>query len=84
MKSEEIYNAWKEQKSQVDIDQNFPDNVMNQIYTYEQAKGKPLFDVQWFVELISASPLAKTAMVAAGALAGLIRAAFMLYAAFGT
>ena len=84
MKNEEIYNAWKEQKSQVDIDQNFQDNVMNQIYTYEQAKGKPLFDVQWFVELISTSLLGKAAVLTTAFFGGVIRVAVMLYVAFGT
>ena len=41
MKSEEIYNAWKEHKSQIGIRKNFADELMNLIYQYEQKKRKP-------------------------------------------
>lgn len=78
MKSEEVYGTWKEEKNQVDIRENFTDEVMNQVYQYAQKKRKPLFDVQWLIELISAHPLAKAGLVAAGAVTGLIRLAFMI------
>ncbi len=84
MKSEEIYNAWKEQKSQVEIEKNFTDKVMNQVYIYEQNRRKPLFDVQRFFELISAHPLVKAGMIAAGVIAGFIRMAFTVYVFLGT
>lgn len=80
MKSEEVYNSWKEEKSQVDIRENFTDEVMNQIYQYERDKRKPLFDAQRLVELISAHPLAKVGLVAAGAVAGVVRVVVILYA----
>ncbi len=84
MKSEEIYNAWKEQKNQFETSPDFPDKVMNQIHNYEQAKRKPLFDVQWLIDVVSTRPLVKAAMIAAGAIGGIIRAALMLYVALGT
>jgi hypothetical protein len=84
MKSEEVFNAWKEEKSQIDLSENFADEVMNQVYQYAQKKREPLFDVQWLVELISAHPLAKAGLIAAGAVAGFIRMAFTVYMFLGT
>jgi len=78
MKSEEIYNAWKEQKSQIEVSSAFSGRVMNQIYQYEQAKRKPLFDMQRLVDIISAHTLAKAGLVAAGAAMGLVRLMFMI------
>jgi hypothetical protein len=78
MKSEEVYDTWKEEKSQIDIRQDFADKVMNQVYQYAQKKRKLLFDVQWLVELISAHPLAKAGLVATGAVTGLVRVAFVV------
>ena len=83
MKRQEVYNAWKEKKRQVDISEDFTDETMNQIHQYEQRKRKPLFDIQWFVELVSAHPLAKAGMIAAGAVAGFIRLVFVVYAVLG-
>ena len=80
MKSEKIYNAWKERKSQIDIRENFADEVMNQIYQYERDKGRPLFDVQRLIELISAHRFVKAGVVTAGAAAGLVRIIFVVYA----
>jgi hypothetical protein len=79
MKTEEIINGWKYRKSQIEVGQNFTEKVMNQIYQYEQKKRKPLFDVQWLIELICAHPLAKTGMVAVSVIAGFIRMAFTVY-----
>lgn len=84
MKSEEVYDTWKEEKSQIDIREDFADEVMNQVYQYAQKKRKLLFDVQWLVELISAHPLAKVGLVTAGAIAGFIRMAFTVYMFLGT
>lgn len=79
MKSEEIYDAWKERKSQIDLRGNFADEVMNQIYQYERDKGRPLFDVQRLIELISAHRFVKTGVVTAGVVAGLVRIMFVVY-----
>lgn len=80
MKSEEIYNAWKEQKSQIDIRENFADELMNQIYRYESEKRKPLFDAHRVIELISAHRFVKAGVVTAGAAIGLVRIMFVVYA----
>jgi hypothetical protein len=80
MRSEEIYNAWKEQKCQIDIRENFADEVMNQIYQYESEKRKRLFDGHRLIELISAHRFVKAAVVTVGAAAGLVRIMFVVYA----
>ena len=79
MKSEEIYNAWKERKSQIDIRENFADELMNQIYRYEREKRKPLFDAHRVIELISAHRFVKAGVVTAGAVTGLVRIMFVVY-----
>ena len=79
MKSEEIYDAWKERKSQIDLRENFADEVMNQIYQYERDKGRPLFDVQRLIELISAHRFVKAGVVTAGVVTGLVRIIFVVY-----
>ncbi len=80
MKSEEIYDSWKESKSQIDIRENFADEVMNRIYRYERDKGRPLFDVQRLIELISAHRFVKAGVVTAGVVTGLVRIMFVVYA----
>ena len=80
MKSEEIYDAWKEHKSQIDLRENFADEVMNRIYRYESDKRRSLFDVQRLIELISEHQLVKVAVVTAGAAAGLVRIMLVVYA----
>ncbi|NQT01404.1 MAG: hypothetical protein HQ580_05250 [Planctomycetes bacterium] len=79
MKSEEIYDTWKECKSQIDLRENFADEVMNRIYRYERDKGKPLFDVQRLIELISAHRFVKAGVVTASVVAGLARIMFVVY-----
>jgi hypothetical protein len=80
MKSEEIYNAWKERKSLIDIRENFADKLMNRIYQYESEKRKPLFDAHRIIELISAHRFVKAGVVTAGAAVGLVRVMFVFYA----
>jgi hypothetical protein len=80
MKSEEIYNAWKERKSQIDLRENFKGEVMNRIYRYERDKRKSLFDVQRLIELISEHRFAQAAVVTAGAVVGFVRISFVVYA----
>ena len=80
MKSNEIYNAWKEQKSQAELKVDFPDKVMRRISELEQRKRTPLFDWNKLMELVFSNPLAKAAMIAMGALVGAVRIAIMLYA----
>ncbi|MDH4240681.1 MAG: hypothetical protein OEW48_14070 [Phycisphaerae bacterium] len=83
MKTEEIYNAWKEQKSQIDVDKGFSDKVMSRINQYERQKRKPVFDGHRLIELISTRPLGKAAVVAAGAVIGFVRIAYVIYAFLG-
>ncbi len=79
MKTEEIINRWKEQRNQIDVGQNFTDNVMNRVYQYEQKKRSFLFNLQPLVETVSAHPLMQAAMFAVGALVGFVRLALMLH-----
>ena len=78
MKSEKAYNSWKDQKNQIEVGQNFTEEVMSKIYQYEQKKGKPSFDIYQLIEFISAQPLMKAGLVTAGALIGLVRLVFMI------
>jgi len=78
MKTEEIYNTWKEQKSQVEVGKGFSDKVMNQIRRYEQNKRKSLFDVQSLIEFMSAHTLAKAGLILTGGVVGFIRVVFVV------
>ncbi|MHC4087943.1 MAG: hypothetical protein ACYSU3_23310 [Planctomycetota bacterium] len=77
MNNEDIYNAWKKKKCQVEIRENFTDNVMTQICQYEQNKRKSLFDVQSLIELVSAHTLAKAGLILTGGIVGFIRVVLM-------
>jgi hypothetical protein len=83
MKTEEIYNTWKEQKSQIEVGKGFSGKVMSRIYQYEREKRKTLFDGHRLIELISTRPLGKAAVVAAGAVIGFVRITFVVYAFLG-
>ena len=78
MKRQEIYNAWKKEKRQIDIRESFTDDVMNQVYQYEQEKARQVFNMWWLIDLISVHPLAQAGLVVAGTVAGLIRIAFVV------
>jgi len=78
MKSQEIYNAWKEKKRQMDISKSFADSVMKQVYQYEQEEAKQVFNLGWLIDFISAHPLAQAGLVVAGTVVGLIRIAFVV------
>jgi hypothetical protein len=80
---EEIYNAWKEQKNQIELSQDFSRAVMDRVYQYEQGKGRTLLKPYQLIELISAHPFVKAAVVTAGAAAGLARIMFLAYAFLG-
>ncbi len=83
MNNEDIYNAWKKKKRQVEIRENFTDSVMNQIYQYEQNKRKSLFDVQSLIELMSAHTLAKAGLILTGGIVGFIRVVLMFRMVLG-
>jgi len=78
MKRQEVFNAWIEKTSQIDVRENFKDEVMKQIYQYEQKKRETSFNMRWFVDLISAHPLAQAALIAVGTMTGFIRVVFII------
>jgi len=84
MKRQEVYNAWKERKSQIEIAENFTDGVMIQVYQHAQKKRKPMFDIRQLAELISAHPLVQAGLIAAGAVAGFVRVAFVVCVFLGS
>jgi len=79
MKKNEVYESWRQEKSQIDIGQNFTGEVMDQINAWEQSRNFRWFNVARFVELISFHPLAKTGFVAAGAVTGIVRLIIMVH-----
>ena len=80
MKDREVYESWKQEKSQIDVSQNFTDQTMNQIYRWEQSRKSPLLKMERLIELISFHPLAKTGLVAAGGVTGIVRLIIMINA----
>ncbi|HUS71696.1 MAG TPA: hypothetical protein VMY06_01410 [Sedimentisphaerales bacterium] len=78
MNNEDIYNAWKEKKRQVEIRESFTDEVMTQIRQYEKNKRKSIFDVQSLIELMSAHTLAKAGLILTGGVVGFIRVVLMI------
>jgi len=80
MKDHEVYESWKQTKSQIDVSQNFTGRVMNQVYKLEQSRKSPLLKMERLIELISFHPLAKTGLVALGAITGIIRLIIMIHA----
>jgi hypothetical protein len=84
MKRREIYNAWKEAKRQIDISEDFSSRMLNRIHQYERERRKSLFDGHRLIELISAYPFAKAGLIAAGAVIGLVRIMFVVYAFLGS
>jgi hypothetical protein len=80
MKENEIYEAWKKEKRQIEVSQNFTDQVMNKVYQWEQSRKKPLFTIERLIELISYHPLAKIGLVFAGAVVGIVRVIIIILA----
>lgn len=78
MKENEVYKSWRQEKHQMDVSQNFADQVMKQVYQYEQNRNMPLLKMERLIELISFHPLAKTGLVAAGAVTGIVRLIIMI------
>ena len=79
MKNEELYKAWKENKGQIDISEDFSAKVIHRVNFYEENRRKPLFDINRLIEKISASTMAKAAMIAGGAIVGFVRIALMIH-----
>jgi hypothetical protein len=80
MKDHKVYESWKQEKRQIDVSQNFTGEVMDQINAWEQGRNYRRFDVARFIELISFYPLAKTGLVAVGAVTGIVRLIIMIQA----
>ena len=78
MKDNEVYESWKQEKRHIDASQNFTEQVMNQVYQWEQSRISPLFTMERLIELISFHPLAKTGLVAAGGVMGIVRLIIMI------
>ena len=74
MKSEELYEAWKETRRKVVPSENFIDNVVNQAYQYEHdEKEKTSRIMKLLVDFVSAHPFAQAALIAIGAMSGFMR-----------
>jgi len=80
MKDHEVYESWRQEKRQIEVSQNFTGKVMDQINAWEQSRHFRRFNVARFVELISFHPLAKTGLVAVGAITGILRLIIMIHA----
>jgi len=78
MKKKEVYESWRQDKRQIDVSQNFTDRVMNEIYRLEQNGNIIQLKTSKLIEMISFHPLAKTGLVAAGALTGIARVIIMI------
>jgi hypothetical protein len=78
MNSKDAYKTWIERRSQINVREQFTDEVMRRIYHYEQRKRISLFDYQRLVELISAHWSAQAALVVVGAVTGFIRLVFVI------
>ena len=83
MKEHELYKSWKEEKHRIDPSQNFTDNVMDQVYQWEQSRKSPRIIIERLVELISFHPLAKIGLVAIGAVVGAVRLIIMIQTILG-
>jgi hypothetical protein len=80
MKDHEVYKSWKQAKSQIDVSQNFTGEVMNHVYQLERSRNIPQLKMERLIELISFHPLAKTGLVAVGAVTGIVRLIIMINA----
>jgi len=78
MKPREIYDSWRQQKRQIDVDPAFADQVMTRIRAWDRQRRLPAFGVEKLVELISLHPVVRTALVATGAAAGFARIVVMI------
>lgn len=82
MKTEEIYDAWKKQKGEIQISPGFSERVMNQIDYYEQQRSARLFSREFFVALIS-HRFAKPVLIAGSLVIGICRIIFVIRFSLG-
>jgi uncharacterized protein (DUF488 family) len=80
MKDNEVYESWKQEKHQIDVSQNFSEQVMNKVYQWEQSRKSSRFAIERLIELISFHPIAKIGLVSVGAVAGIVRLIIMINA----
>ena len=83
MKNKEIYNIWKERKSNITVQPDFTDRLMSQINKIEQKKWKHFFTVDKF-NRISSYPLAKVGLIATSVIIGLFRITLVLHMFLGS
>lgn len=82
MKSDGIYESWRQEKRHIKVSQDFTDQVMDEIYQLGQNRNITQMKMNRLIELISFHPLAKTGLVAAGAVIGIVRVIVMILAIF--
>ena len=80
MKDHKVYESWKQAKSQIDVSQNFTDQVMNKVYQWEQSRNVYQLKMERLIELISFHPLAKIGLISAAAFTGIVRLIIMINA----
>jgi hypothetical protein len=80
MKSDEVYESWRQEKRQIEVSRNFTDRVMDEIFQLEQNRNIIQLKMNKLIELISFHPLAKTGLVAVGAVIGIVRVIIMILA----
>jgi hypothetical protein len=78
MKPHQLYDSWRQQKRQIDVDPAFADQVMARVHAWELQRRLPAFGIERLVELISPHPVVRAAFVAAGAAAGFARIVMMI------
>jgi hypothetical protein len=78
MNSDEMMDIWKERKTQVETHRDFADKVMNQLHNRGSHRRTPVFDVYRVIEIISSSPAATAAVIALGAIAGIVRVSIVI------
>ena len=78
MKENKVYESWRQEKHQIDVSQNFTEQVMNKVYQLEQSRNLTQSKMESIIALISFNPLAKFGLVAAGAATGIVRLIIMI------
>lgn len=83
MNAEDKYRAWKDRRREIRIADGFADRVMDQVLQDQRSRARPGTDSQRLLEFVSARPVVKAALVAAGAAVGLLRMALMIHMVLG-
>ncbi len=78
MNSDEIIKLWAERRSQVETPQDFAGKVMNQLHERHSHGRRPVLDIYRLMEIISSSPAATAAVVALGAVTGIVRVSIVV------